>query len=244
MALTDTQIERYSRQIILPEIGGRGQEALLRSRATLVGVGELAQAMLPYLAGSGIGRLVLRPAAGEDLAAAAELAERAARINPDVRADVGAPISAAEAEGIAPCDSWCETSGGRESVLALLRATRMAGTTIVAVGACASWGWMSMTRKRGSQPGCAFCGWLDASRGNEGETSGPLRPTIVGAVAALAASSIIDAHLGLDRQPPAVWLRYDAETMTLNEHTITVRENCPVCRDRAGENSCHPTLDS
>jgi hypothetical protein len=199
--------------------------------------------MVPYLVGAGIG-VVLRPGAGEDATATAVLAERAARINPDVRCDVGAPITAVRAEGIAACDSWCETSGLAGSVLALLRVTRIAGTTMVAAGAGASSGWMSVSGKRGSEPGCVFCGWLDASRGNEGETSGPLGPTIVGAVAALATSFLIDAHLGLDRGRSAVWLRYDAETMTLEEHSITPREDCPVCGVDAGENSCHPTLDS
>ena len=59
MALTPSQLERYSRQIILPTVGGRGQEALLNSTVALVGCGGLGSAVALALAGAGVGRLVL-----------------------------------------------------------------------------------------------------------------------------------------------------------------------------------------
>ena len=55
--LTDSQIERYSRQIILAEIGGRGQETLLHSAVLVVGDGGLAEVATTYLAAAGVGRL-------------------------------------------------------------------------------------------------------------------------------------------------------------------------------------------
>ena len=44
LSLTDAQIERYSRQILLPEIGGRGQARLLAAHVVLAGAGEAATA--------------------------------------------------------------------------------------------------------------------------------------------------------------------------------------------------------
>jgi molybdopterin-synthase adenylyltransferase len=55
--LTERQIERYSRQIILPEIGGRGQERLLSSAAAVVGAGDTARIAAIYLAAAGVGTL-------------------------------------------------------------------------------------------------------------------------------------------------------------------------------------------
>jgi molybdopterin/thiamine biosynthesis adenylyltransferase len=57
--LTDDQVERYSRQILLPGIGGRGQERLLAARVALVGVTLAADAAALYLAAAGVGHLVL-----------------------------------------------------------------------------------------------------------------------------------------------------------------------------------------
>lgn len=53
--LTDEQIERYSRQIILPQVGGKGQAKLLRANVLLNGTGSLQEIALLYLAAVGIG---------------------------------------------------------------------------------------------------------------------------------------------------------------------------------------------
>jgi molybdopterin/thiamine biosynthesis adenylyltransferase len=55
--LSDLQIERYSRQIILPQVGGKGQEALLRSRVLVNGNGLLQTSSLLYLAVAGVGKI-------------------------------------------------------------------------------------------------------------------------------------------------------------------------------------------
>lgn len=54
---TDEQIERYSRHIILPEVGGRGQKKLLNSKVFLVGAGGLGSPAAFYLAAAGVGKI-------------------------------------------------------------------------------------------------------------------------------------------------------------------------------------------
>jgi adenylyltransferase/sulfurtransferase len=66
--LTDEEIELYSRQILLPEIGGIGQESLLRSTVTLVGHGFLTDQVASYLARAGIGRILRDPRCAADSA--------------------------------------------------------------------------------------------------------------------------------------------------------------------------------
>src|SRR3954451_14346427 len=51
--------ERYSRQILFPGIGERGQDALLRSHAVVVGCGALGSFHAAALARAGVGRLTL-----------------------------------------------------------------------------------------------------------------------------------------------------------------------------------------
>ncbi|KKO46784.1 molybdopterin-synthase adenylyltransferase [Arsukibacterium ikkense] len=58
-ALNRQQALRYSRQLMLPALDFRGQEALLASKVLLVGMGGLGCAAAPYLVASGVGQLTL-----------------------------------------------------------------------------------------------------------------------------------------------------------------------------------------
>lgn len=57
MAMTDEQIERYSRHIILKEVGAKGQKKLLRSKVLIIGAGGLGAPAAMYLAAAGVGTI-------------------------------------------------------------------------------------------------------------------------------------------------------------------------------------------
>jgi hypothetical protein len=88
MPLTDLQIDRYSRQIIVGGIGGRGQERLLGSSLVIVGDEAEIETPLAYFLGAGVGRI--RVLTADD--SAGSLVGRMRDRNPDVTVGVGDDI--------------------------------------------------------------------------------------------------------------------------------------------------------
>lgn len=99
MSLTDQQLERYARHIVLREIGGAGQARLLNAHVVIIGAGGIGCPAIAYLAAAGVGTLrvidpdtvslsnlqrqILFGAADIDAPKAEVARNAAARINPD-----------------------------------------------------------------------------------------------------------------------------------------------------------------
>lgn len=79
--LTEAQIERYSRHIILPEVGGGGQERLLAGRVLVIGAGGLGAPIALYLAAAGVGTVGI---ADPDRVELSNLQRQVIHFTPDV----------------------------------------------------------------------------------------------------------------------------------------------------------------
>jgi molybdopterin-synthase adenylyltransferase len=100
MTLTDSQLDRYSRHIVLRDIGGGGQTKLLESHVLLIGAGGIGCPAIQYLAAAGVGtisvvdddvvslsnlqRQVLYGEAQIGMPKVEAAAQAVARLNPDV----------------------------------------------------------------------------------------------------------------------------------------------------------------
>jgi molybdopterin-synthase adenylyltransferase len=67
MSFTEDQITRYSRHILLPEVGGKGQKKIAQARILIIGAGGLGSPAALYLAAAGVGTLGLIDSDAVDL---------------------------------------------------------------------------------------------------------------------------------------------------------------------------------
>jgi hypothetical protein len=83
MPLTNDQIARYSRQIIVPNMGGHAQERLLSSRIVVIAAREDLEEPLAYLVGAGVGDIDLCVPGSDDDARLRSLCDKMRDLNPD-----------------------------------------------------------------------------------------------------------------------------------------------------------------
>jgi molybdopterin/thiamine biosynthesis adenylyltransferase len=211
MALSDRQIERYSRQIILPEIGGRGQERLLAAVMTLAGSGPLAATAARYLAGAGVGELRLAGAGDE------RLASELRALNPELTVGAGR-IDATTAVLIA-------ADLGTEALDPGVRAARDLGVPVVAAAVRGVGGWLYVGR--GHQD-CAGCAARSAPWSDAGAALAPLAPIAAGVLGSLMALAALGLALGLPGTvPPRRW--FAATTGELTAMVPTRVRGCAAC---------------
>lgn len=92
--LSDQELERYARHIVLPEIGGAGQQKLKRARVLVLGAGGLGAPVLHYLAAAGVGTIGI---VDDDHVSLSNLQRQVIHGTPDV----GKPKAESAADAIA-----------------------------------------------------------------------------------------------------------------------------------------------
>jgi|GEM_PF-100879 len=153
--LSDAELDRYARHIVLRELGGAGQRRLRASRVLVVGSGALGAPVLMYLAAAGVGRITV---ADDDSVSLSNLqrqvifatddvgrpkveaaAEALARLNPHVGVTpLARRITAGDAELVAAHDLVLDGTDSFASRQAINAACVAAGVPLIA-GSIAQW---------------------------------------------------------------------------------------------------------
>jgi molybdopterin-synthase adenylyltransferase len=79
--LSDAQLDRYARHIIMPEIGGLGQRKLCAAKVLVIGAGGLGSPVLEYLAAAGVGTLGI---VDDDVVEVSNLQRQTIHATPDI----------------------------------------------------------------------------------------------------------------------------------------------------------------
>jgi molybdopterin/thiamine biosynthesis adenylyltransferase len=245
--MQDSQLLRYSRQIMLPQIDIEGQQKLLDSSVLIIGLGGLGSPAAMYLAAAGIGRLVLNDFDAVDLSnlqrqiahdtdnlglSKVESAQRTLlRINPEIQIDlIGHALQEEELERqIAASDVVLDCTDNFASRFAVNRACVLSRTPLVSGAVIRFEGQISVfTPGYGDSP-CYNCLYPD--QGELAETCvrngvvAPL-PGIIGSMQALEAIKLI---LGLGLSLRGRLLLLDALSMEWNRMHLKKNPQCPTC---------------
>ena len=248
--MTDEELLRYSRQILLPEFDIVGQECLGRSRALIVGLGGLGSAAAMYLAAAGVGRLILVDFDTVDLsnlqrqivhrtADIGRLKVESARdtlraLNPLVEV-VAVPKALDDTElleRVRQADVVVDASDNLPTRLAINAACVRAGVPLVSGAAIRLEGQVLVWRP-GGEGACYRCLYRDAGMNPETcAQTGVLAP-VVGVIGGIQAVEAIKVLTGLGETLDGRLLLLDAARMEWR--TLKARRDpaCPACGDHA-----------
>jgi molybdopterin/thiamine biosynthesis adenylyltransferase len=243
MSLDDNMIERFSRQIILPEVGPGGQERLLRSRVLLASLEPAVATAALYLAAAGTGRLGLADTAilsAEDLAAAlafsaadfgqsraAAVASSARRVSPTVDT---LPIEES-LSGLTE-RSWdlLLCAAVDEGVVAALnRASMAARLPLVVAHAEAAGGWVAGLAGYDPRLPCWDCARPEERPlGTVTRRAGTsISAAVVGTIAALESVKLL---LGIGTSIRGRRIIYEPGTPGLRASALRKQDRCRTCR--------------
>lgn len=242
--------ERYSRHLLLPQIGEAGQARLRNARVLVIGLGGLGSPVAMYLAASGVGHLVLvdfdhvelsnlqrqvihsSADIGRDKVASA--GDRITALNPDVKVTTLAYVLEDEelAREISSADVVVDASDNFETRFVLNALCFRAGKPLVSGAAVRMEGQVGVFDPREPNSGCYRCLYADES--GEGEACsqvGVLAP-LLGIIGSVQAAETIKLIVGAGRTLAGRLLVLDALDMEWRSLKLPRDPQCPVCGQR------------
>jgi adenylyltransferase/sulfurtransferase len=254
MDFRDDQIHRYARHILLPEIGGLGQQKLLQSKVLLVGAGGLGSPLALYLAAAGVGTLGLvdddrvelsnlqRQIAhttdriGQPKVESAAMA--IAALNPDVQVVRHQQrLTAANAlDLIADYDLVADGTDSFESRFLINDACFFAGKTLVSAAILRFDGQLATYKPHAGGP-CYRCIFREPPPAGQVPTCAQagVLGAVAGTMGTLQGTEVVKELLGVGQSMAGRLLIYDALETTFRTIKAKRDPGCPLCGD-------HPTI--
>ncbi len=249
--MNDEQLLRYSRHVLLQEMGIEGQQRLLSAHALVIGAGGLGSPIALYLAAAGVGRLTLcdgdavdlsnlqRQIAHDHQAIGRNKAESAAasarRINPEV--EVRAVPRRADgtllAELVREADVVLDASDNFATRHAINRACVQARKPLVSGAAVRFDGQVAVFDSRRPDAPCYHCLFPEAGEPDELRCAenGVFSP-LVGIIGTTQAAEAIKLLAGIGTPLHGRLLLLDALAMAWRSIRVPKDPACPVCAGR------------
>jgi len=249
--MDDPQLLRYSRQILLPQIGIEGQQRLLAARVLVIGVGGLGSPVAMYLAASGLGHLVLVDHDKVELSnlqrqivhttesigiAKVTSAQHALEaLNPEVQvtAIAGQLDPEALVEQVQRADVVVDCSDNFATRFALNRVCVASRTPLISGAAIRLEGQVAVFRADRADSPCYRCLYKDMDELAEScSQTGVLAP-LVGIIGCIQATEAIKVLVGFGETLTGRLLVLDALSMEWRSIKLRKDPDCPVCGSSA-----------
>ena len=247
-AMTDDQLLRYSRHILLPQIGIEGQEALLAGHALVIGAGGLGSPAALYLATAGVGRISLADDDQVDLtnlqrqilhrnaSVGMPKAESARRTIAEYNPEVNVIALASRAEGalldelVAAADVVLDCCDNFATRHALNRACVRLKKPLVSGAAIRFDGQVSVFDLRLPDAPCYHCLFPEAQDLEETRCAvmGVFAP-LTGIIGAVQAAEALKLLAGIGQSLNGRLLLLDGLTMEWRQVRLKKDSTCPVC---------------
>lgn len=246
--MDDRQLLRYSRHLLLDDIGIEGQQRLLDSHALIVGAGGLGSPVALYLASAGVGQITLvdddtvdltnlqrqimhtEARVGQPKVASAEAAIGA--LNPGVRVRTVAQRAdeAQLTELAAAADIVLDCTDNFATRQALNRSCVATGRPLVSGAAIGFDGQISVYDPRRAASPCYACVFPPTQAVEEARcaTMGVFAP-LVGIIGTLQASEALKLLCGIGEPLVGRLLMLDARRTEWTELRVPRQADCPVC---------------
>lgn len=249
--MNDQQLLRYSRHILLDEIGVEGQEKLLAAHALVIGAGGLGSPIALYLAASGVGQLTLcdgdrvelsnlqRQIAHQTTSLGLNKAESAARsahaLNPEITIrTLPERVSASDLlKLVAQADVVIDASDNFATRHAVNRACVAHRKPLVSGAAVRFDGQITVFDLRQTASPCYHCLFPETGEGDEVRCAenGVFAP-LVGIIGATQAAEAIKLIAGCGETLKGRLLLLNALTMEWRSMRLARDPGCTVCRQR------------
>jgi molybdopterin/thiamine biosynthesis adenylyltransferase len=248
--LTEPQIRRYARHIVLAEIGGVGQARLIAARVLVIGAGGLGAPLLQYLAAAGIGTLgvidhdqvdlsnlqrqVIHRTADIGVAKVASARRALLDINPEVAVIAhDERLASNNAERIVGDYDIVADGSDNFATRYLLNDVCYRLKKILVSAAILRFDGQISTYKawQGAGHPCLRC--IFPAAPSEDAVPSCAQAGVLGALAgtlgALQATEVVKEILGIGRSLSGRLLMYDALAASFDEMAIAKRPDCPTC---------------
>jgi molybdopterin/thiamine biosynthesis adenylyltransferase len=248
--LTEPQIRRYARHIVLAEIGGVGQARLIAARVLVIGAGGLGAPLLQYLAAAGIGTLgvidhdqvdlsnlqrqVIHRTADIGVAKVASARRALLDINPEVAVIAhDERLASDNAERIVGGYDIVADGSDNFATRYLLNDVCYRLKKILVSAAILRFDGQISTYKawQGAGHPCLRC--IFPAAPSEDAVPSCAQAGVLGALAgtlgALQATEVVKEILGIGRSLSGRLLMYDALAASFDEMAIAKRPDCPTC---------------